>query len=118
MGYLELTDEEEAVLAKAKELRGEDGKIIVIINANNVMELGELQDDPMVDAILYVGGPGKAGFYAISDVLSGAVCPSGRLADTYPADLLASPVTLVVLAGVTGVLLARCAGSRKGGGEK
>ena len=90
--YLELTDEEEAVLAKAKELRGEDGKIIVIINANNVMELGELQDDPMVDAILYVGGPGKAGFYAIGDVLSGAVCPSGRLADTYPADLLASPV--------------------------
>lgn len=80
--YLELTDEEEAVLAKAKELRGEDGKIIVIINANNVMELGELQDDPMVDAILYVGGPGKAGFYAIGDVLSGAVCPSGRLADT------------------------------------
>ena len=90
--YLELTDEEETVLAKAKELRGEDGKIIVIINANNVMELGELQDDPMVDAILYVGGPGKAGFYAIGDVLSGAVCPSGRLADTYPADLLASPV--------------------------
>ena len=90
--YLELTDEEETVLAKAKELRGEDGKIIVIINANNVMELGELQDDPMVDAIMYVGGPGKAGFYAIGDVLSGAVCPSGRLADTYPADLLASPV--------------------------
>ena len=90
--YLELTDEEEAVLAQAKELRGEDGKIIVIINANNVMELGELQDDPLVDAILFVGGPGKAGFYAIGDVLCGAVCPSGRLADIYPADLLASPV--------------------------
>ena len=42
--YLELTDEEEAVLDKAKELRGEDGKVIVVINANNTMELGELEE--------------------------------------------------------------------------
>lgn len=89
--YLQLTDEEEAVLAEAKQLRGENGKIIVIINSNNVMELGELEDDPQVDAILYVGGPGKDGFYGIGDVLSGAVSPSGRLADVYPADLQASP---------------------------
>ena len=89
--YLELTDEEEAVLAKAEELRGENGKVIVIINANNTMELGELQDDDKVDAILFVGGPGKQGFYAIGDVLNGTVNPSGRLADTYAADLLASP---------------------------
>jgi len=47
--YLELTDEEECVLAKAKELRGSNGKIIVIVNANNVMELGRLEDDPQVD---------------------------------------------------------------------
>ncbi len=89
--YLELTDEEEAVLAKAEELRGDNGKVIVIINANNTMELGELQDDDKVDAILFVGGPGKQGFYAIGDVLNGTVNPSGRLADTYAADLLASP---------------------------
>ena len=89
--YLELTDEEEAVLAKAEELRGDDGKVIVIINANNTMELGELADDDKVDAILFVGGPGKQGFYAIGDVLNGTVNPSGRLADTYAADLLASP---------------------------
>ncbi|MCI8547177.1 MAG: hypothetical protein HFJ44_08165 [Clostridia bacterium] len=92
--YLELTDEEEAALAKAKELRGQDGKIVVIINANNTMELGNLQDDPMVDAILFVGGPGKHGFYAIGDVLCGTVNPSGRLADIYPADLLTSPVMM------------------------
>lgn len=89
--YLELTDEEETVLEKAKELRGEDGKVIVVINSNNTMELGNLQDDDKVDAILYVGGPGKAGFYAIGDVLNGAVCPSGRLADTYAADLMKVP---------------------------
>ena len=89
--YLELTDEEEAVLAKAEELRGDDGKVIVIINANNTMELGELADDDKVDAILFVGGPGKQGFYAIGDVLNGTVNPSGRLADTYAADLLANP---------------------------
>lgn len=89
--YLELTDEEEAVLDKAKEMRGEDGKVIVVINANNTMELGELEDDDEVDAILFVGGPGKQGFYAIGDVLNGTVNPSGRLADTYAADLLANP---------------------------
>ena len=89
--YLELTDEEEAVLAKAGELRGDNGKVIVIINANNTMELGELADDDKVDAILFVGGPGKQGFYAIGDVLNGTVNPSGRLADTYAADLLANP---------------------------
>ena len=33
-------------------------------------------------------------------------------------DILSSPVTLVILAGVTGVLLARCSGSRKGGEGK
>lgn len=38
--YLELTDEEEAVLEQAKKMRGEDGKVIVVINANNVMEPG------------------------------------------------------------------------------
>lgn len=89
--YLELTDEEEAVLEQAKEMRGEDGKVIVIINANNTMELGELEDDDQVDAVLFVGGPGKQGFYAIGDVLNGTVNPSGRLADTYAADLLANP---------------------------
>lgn len=90
--YLELTDEEEAVLQKAKALRGENGKIVVVINANNTMELGKLEDDAMVDAILFVGGPGKTGFYAIGDVLNGTVAPSGRLADTYAADLLKNPV--------------------------
>ena len=90
--YLELTDEEEAVLAKAKELRGDSGRIIVIVNSNNPMELTALQDDPLVDAILYVGGPGKAGFYGIADVVTGAVNPSGRTADTYAADPLKSPV--------------------------
>ncbi len=89
--YLELTDEEEAVLAKAKEMRGKDGKVVVIINSNNPMELGELEDDDLVDAVLYVGGPGKQGYYAIGDVLNGTVNPSGRLADTYAADLLLSP---------------------------
>lgn len=92
--YLELTDEEEAVLAKAKELRGEDGKIIVVVNSNNPMELTKLEDDPEVDAILYVGGPGKAGFYGIADVISGVANPSGRTADTYAADLLVSPVLM------------------------
>ena len=34
--------------------------------------------------------------------------PAGRV-----LDLLSSPVVLVILAGVTGILLARCAGAKK-----
>ena len=39
--------------------------------------------------------------------------PAGRV-----LDLLSSPVVLVILAGVTGILLARCAGAKKGGAGK
>ena len=69
-------------------------KVIVIINSSNVMELGELMSGECeVDAILWVGGPGAAGFESMSDVMVGDVNPSGRTADIYASDLLANPVT-------------------------
>ena len=67
-------------------------KVIVVVNTSNVMELGVLEDDDDVDAVLWVGGPGSTGFNAMGSILAGDVNPSGHTADIYPADLTANPV--------------------------
>lgn len=66
-------------------------KTVVVINSSNVMELGDLEADDGVDAILWVGGPGSTGFNAMGSILSGMVSPSGRTADIYPADFTKDP---------------------------
>lgn len=66
-------------------------KTVVVINSSNIMEMGELQADDGVDAILWVGGPGSSGFNALGDILAGKVNPSGRTADIWPADFTADP---------------------------
>lgn len=66
-------------------------KTIVIINSSNAMELGELEKDDGVDAILWVGGPGSTGFNAMGSILAGKVTPSGRTADIYPVDFTKDP---------------------------
>ena len=56
------------------------------------MEFGELMEgEYAVDAIIYYGHPGDRGFAAFSDILTGAVNPSGRTVDIWPADLTAGP---------------------------
>jgi len=68
-------------------------KVVVIINSNNAMELGFLEDPAYakVKAALWVGAVGQEGMYAIGEVLSGEVNPSGRLVDTYAYDSLSAP---------------------------
>jgi len=85
--YLELTPDEEDLLAMAK---ANYDKVVVLINAANAMELGFLEDEG-IDAALWVGTPGSTGTNAIGDVLAGAVNPSGRLVDTYPYEVESAP---------------------------
>ncbi len=66
-------------------------KVIVIINSPNPMELGELQDDSDVNAILWVGTTGSRGFESMGKILCGQINPSGRLVDTYYRDFMADP---------------------------
>ncbi len=66
-------------------------KTVVVINSSNAMELGALQTDDGVDAVLWVGGPGSTGFNALGDILAGTVTPSGRTVDIYAADFTADP---------------------------
>ena len=86
--YLELTQDEEDLLALIK-AQG-FGKVIVLINSSNAMELGFLEDDS-IDAALWIGSLGSTGFNAVGEILSGKMNPSGRLSDTYAYDLTTAP---------------------------
>lgn len=94
---LELTTEERAMFNAVKNTFGDSGKIIVLVNTCNNMELSFI-DEFDVDAALYVGVPGQSGALAIPRLLRGKttdkdengndverfVTPSGRTADIYP----------------------------------
>ena len=77
---LSLSDEEMAMIEEAK---ANFDKVIVLVNAANPMEISNLEEDPDIDAILWVGYPGAYGFYGVADVLNGTVAPSAHLGDTF-----------------------------------
>lgn len=58
------------------------------------MELGDLAYDDGIDAIMWVGAPGKTGYHAIGKTLVGEYNPSGRLPDIYAADFLEDPTAM------------------------
>ncbi|WP_409193288.1 glycoside hydrolase family 3 C-terminal domain-containing protein, partial [Clostridium perfringens] len=66
------------------------GKVVVVINSSNAIELGLLEEDG-IDAALWIGGPGSTGNNSVGKVLAGTVNPSGRLVDTYAYDLPTAP---------------------------
>ena len=89
--YLGLQTNEKDLLAYLQGLKGTVfDKIIVVINADQMMELDWL-DDYDVDACLLAGIPGTQGFEGTANILLGTVNPSGRLVDTYAANSLSSP---------------------------
>jgi len=86
--YLELSVTEENMVATVCE---NFDKVIVIVNANNAMELGWTNDYPQIKAVLLAPGGGVSGFSAIGEILNGSVNPSGHTADTYLKDNLNAP---------------------------
>ena len=50
--YLELTYREEQLI---KYVEQHFEKVVVLFNSGNIIEFGELQDDPLVDAIVHIG---------------------------------------------------------------
>lgn len=78
-GEYYLTQEEDALLRMICHIFP---KTIVILNTAYPIHL-EWMKKYDVKALLYVGLPGQAGPEALLDVLSGKVCPSGKLTDTW-----------------------------------
>lgn len=93
--YLTLNDDELGMLEGLAGLK-EDGvirSITVIINSANPISTGFLFDEELgIDAAMWVGSVGQTGLYAVGDVVSGAVNPSGSLPDTWWMDNMANPV--------------------------
>ena len=87
--YLELTAREIAIV---EQLNQDFQNIIVVINSANTMELGWVDQYENIKAVVWCAGAGQSGFEALGEVISGAVNPSGRTADTYVYDLLSIPM--------------------------
>lgn len=85
---LSLSDEEMEIIEEAK---ANFDKVIVLVNATNPMEIGNLKDDPDIDAIMWIGYPGAYGFYGVADVLNGTVSPSAHLGDTFAKNSALAP---------------------------
>lgn len=85
---LELTAEEKSMVAFAE---ANYSKVVVVVNSTNVMELGELENDDKINAIIWGGLPGAVGMKSLAKVLDGTVNPSGHTTDTFPTDLTADP---------------------------
>lgn len=85
---LSLCDGERELLEFAKQ---NFDKVVVVITTANAMELGELENDDGIDAVLWAGYPGNYGFIGVANILAGKANPSGRLADTYASDSASSP---------------------------
>lgn len=85
---LSLSNEEMAIIEEAK---ANFDKVIVLVNATNPMEIGNLKEDKDIDAILWIGYPGAYGFYGVADVLNGTVSPSAHLGDTFAKNSALAP---------------------------
>ena len=86
--YLELSVTEENLIEK---VCSEYDNVIVIINANNAMELGWVDEYEQIGAVLLAPGSGITGFAALGEIISGQVNPSGKTVDTFVKDLFATP---------------------------
>lgn len=84
--YLMLNKNELGILSGLKGLKDE-GKlagIIVLINSANPISAEFLNDEKYgIDAALWIGSVGQSGLYAVGDILSGKINPSGSLPDTW-----------------------------------
>ncbi|KFI80886.1 putative hydrolase [Bifidobacterium pullorum] len=85
---LSLSDEEMALVEEAK---ANFDTVIVLVNAVNPMEIANLEEDPDIDAIMWIGYPGAYGFYGVADTLNGTVNPSGALGDLFAKNSAVAP---------------------------
>ncbi len=86
--YLELSRTEEILV---ETVCNAFDKVIVVINANNVMELSWVDEYDSIGAVILAPGTGATGMNALGEILNGTVNPSGKTVDTYVRDLTSVP---------------------------
>ncbi|MCD7885268.1 MAG: glycoside hydrolase family 3 C-terminal domain-containing protein [Lachnospiraceae bacterium] len=86
--YLELTESEEDLIQYVEE---HFGKVVVVLNTANAMEMYNLREDENINAILLMGRPGETGHMSVGEILAGEVNPSGKLVDEWNTDFTADP---------------------------
>ena len=56
---------------------------VLVVNAGGPVQIAETAALPYVRAVLFIAQPGQEGGNALADILSGKVCPSGKLTSTW-----------------------------------
>lgn len=74
-----LTESEQRLVG---DVTGRFPNIVLILNANGVIDLSWIAAYPQIKSILFIGIPGEQGMPALADILVGKVNPSGKLAFT------------------------------------
>lgn len=92
--YLELDANEEALL---DEVTSRFETVIVMLNTltsfqcDFIERYNNTETDKRIDALLWIGGPGKTGAKAIGALLNGEANPSGKTTDIYSKDFTKDP---------------------------
>lgn len=93
--YLELDDNEKALLDELCSTSSPFDNVILVVNCGTSMELGFLNDDEKYNGklkgALWIGTTGGQGMEALGKILNGTINPSGRLVDTYARDFTKTP---------------------------
>lgn len=88
-GYYLTNEEELSLKAYAEAFHSQNKKLVVILNIGAALDTTFVNE--YADAILISWLPGQEGGYAITDVLSGATNPSGKLTQTFTKKFEDSP---------------------------
>ena len=92
---LQFSDSEEDLIQYV-EAQGFE-KIVLVMNTSNNFELADADSDENIDAIIWMGRPGRDGLVSFAKILTGDVNPSGRTVDLFFSDFTKDPTWQNVL---------------------